>query len=158
MDMRLILMRHGKAEAAEDGADDHARRLVDAGARQAEATAAALRERGYTPDAALCSDAARAVETLVAADFGIAEHRVLFDRGLYGGAVHTLPRLGDHLPADVATLVVVGHNPELEAIVRGLSGVLVALGTGDAAVLERKGPGWKDRLTAGWSFVGVFRG
>lgn len=158
MDLRLILMRHGKAEPAEADSDDHARRLVPVGAAQAEATAAALRASGYRPDAALVSDAARAVETFVAADFGLPDHRVLFDRTLYGGAVHSLAKLGDNLPDDVGTLVVIGHNPELESLVRGLSGALVGLGTGDAAVLERQAPAWKDSLTGGWGFVGVFRG
>lgn len=157
MHRKLILMRHGKAEDPREG-DDHGRRLVPTGVAQAKATAAALRAAGHVPEAAMVSDAARAQETFHAAGFALDEGRVLFDRLLYGGATHGLGRLASRVPDDVGTLLVIGHNPELESIVRGLTGVLVALGTGDAALLERQSSKWHDSLTAGWRFVDVYRG
>ncbi|QPM90759.1 SixA phosphatase family protein [Pseudooceanicola algae] len=105
---RLILMRHAKSSWGDPTLDDHDRVLNPRGRRAAKALGLWLRDRGYLPDVALVSSAARTQET--------------FDRlGLGPSVVHRcLPQLYHAGPARLmqglrsgsgATLLLVAHNP-----------------------------------------------
>lgn len=135
-DRLLVIVRHAKAE---DGDDDHARRLTERGRRDAVHTAQHLAELGIAPARVLCSDAARTRETW--------ERMAV----ILGGspAVAFLPELylaepdvvwGAIEASDGSPLLVLGHNPGLESLVQALTGRLVPMSTGAAAVLG--GPDW----------------
>ena len=126
---RLILMRHGKAETA-TGQGDHARprsargrlEAAEAGRRLAALAAPAL---------ALVSDSARTRQTFEGAAPAFAPalpHRVT--HALYGATAEAILAEVRVTPADVASLLVIGHNPGTSDLARRLAG------TGAAADLD----------------------
>lgn len=112
---RLVTMRHARAEQA--GPTDLERQLTRSGEQDAAEAGAWLREAGVVPDAALVSAASRAVGTWTAmarAAGWIVEP--LVDRGLYTAGPEAALDLIRETTDEVATLVVVGHNPTIATL------------------------------------------
>jgi phosphohistidine phosphatase len=109
----LLLLRHAKSSWDDPGLPDADRPLAPRGRRAAAAMAGRLRAIGGEPGLTLCSPARRARET--AELLGLSAAPVL-EPALYGGAaravVERLRRVPDHIDA----LLVIGHNPELQAL------------------------------------------
>jgi len=107
---RLILMRHAKTEAWNEGIDDHGRALTERGHQDADLMAEALVSRGWVPGLALVSTARRAKETWahLTPAFEASEHRFMEDLYLSGmrGLLDTITQHDG-----VSTLMLVAHNP-----------------------------------------------
>jgi phosphohistidine phosphatase len=117
---QLLLMRHAAA-AAKGG--DRDRPLTADGRRAAATLGRRLKTEAINPDHVLCSPAQRARETLD----GIAEALdglppADFDDGLYLADSLTLLGHLRSVPAETQSLLLVGHNPGLEELVRALAG------------------------------------
>ncbi|MGW1782768.1 SixA phosphatase family protein [Streptomyces sp. NPDC002143] len=158
---RLVVLRHAKS-AWPDGVRDHERPLAPRGRRDAPAAGRALAETGCVPDLALCSTAVRARLTweLAAAEWDTPPP-VRFDPRLYGAEVPEILDVVHETPADVETLLVVGHNPGLEELVLDLAGddlddaldeVRLKFPTSAVAVLAWYGPDWR-ALTPGTALL-----
>lgn len=113
---RVFLLRHAKSSWDSEG-DDHDRDLAPRGRQAADRMAAYLQAENIAPALVLCSTARRARETLarvVPALHGTG--RIEFEEGLYlasGGAMlRRLRRLDD----DVASVMLVGHNPGMQEL------------------------------------------
>ena len=143
--MRLIVLRHGKAEPRSESGSDADRKLMDRGIRQAEFVEAALRDRGLTPGRILTSPITRALQTARIVQRGFAtagiecpmQTEVALETDRPVGSAARL--IGDH--AGVGTLLIVGHNPQLEGLViavtnNGIPGWAEVLKTGQAVVLD----------------------
>jgi len=110
----LILLRHAKAADPDLYPTDIERPLSPRGHRDAAAAGGWLRDQGLRPDAVLCSDAVRTRETLQ--ELGLQDVPVVFEHRVYvGPAADTLDLLR-HTSAEVATLLVIGHNPTLSVL------------------------------------------
>lgn len=142
--MELLILRHAKA-SHDDSFDDHARPLTNKGKRTAARVGELLRERDLVPGAILSSSALRAKET---AEIVIEHARFegtfeLFDE-LYlaepGAYVTVLARRG----GTHQRVMVVGHNPGLEALVEGLTGRSEHLPTGALALCRTAVESWAD--------------
>jgi phosphohistidine phosphatase len=115
----LLILRHAKSSWDDPALADHDRPLAPRGVVAAAAMRAHFRARELAPDLTLCSTARRAQETLAA--LGLAAAPVL-ERGLYhAGEDALLERLRGVDDAQRCVLLV-GHNPGLEALVRALTG------------------------------------
>ncbi len=123
----LLLLRHAKAGA---GAPDRERRLTERGRRQAAAAGRYLAREGLRPELALCSDAARARETLEGLELA-ADVPVRIEPDIYDGGEGDLLALFRRAPPEVASLLAVGHNPTISEV-----GSLLAA-EGDAALCNR---------------------
>jgi phosphohistidine phosphatase len=147
--MRLIVLRHGKAEPRADSGADADRALTERGTRQAEHVAEALKATPLRPDRIVTSPIRRALETARIvqrrlADAGIEcpfelARGLETDRGL-GAALDVIAE-----NADVPVLLIVGHNPQLESLVvrasaGGIPGRAEVLKTGQGVVLEVPDP------------------
>ena len=139
----LVLVRHGKAESNEESGD-HDRRLTARGRSEAAATGRRVAEllAGRRVDVAWVSSAVRAHQTWdqVAACLPAAA-QVVVERDLYqAGGRDVLDRVASVLAADAdgkaQVMVVVGHNPTMEQVVRALVGELHAMRPGSAAMIE----------------------
>jgi len=166
---RLVVLRHAKS-AWPEGVPDHRRPLAPRGRRDAPAAGRALVEADFLPDLALCSTAVRARQTwdLASAQWGTPPP-VRHDERLYGADAAELLDVVHEVPAEVETLLLVGHNPGLEELVLGLAGdglddalerVHVKFPTAAIAVLTWRGTGWEALLpgTALLTAVTVARG
>lgn len=124
----LYLLRHGKSswDDSADGPalDDHDRPLAPRGEKAAERVGHYLKEHKAHIDLALCSTALRAEDTLrrVLTAMDGAAFPVEYERGLYLCGAHVLlERLRD-APDSAASLMLVGHNPDLHDLTRDLTG------------------------------------
>ena len=113
---RLILFRHGKAEAESASGEDFDRRLAPRGERESAQMGATLADLGLKPDVVLVSPAARTRGTWAAAEHHFPDAKVSYDDDLYhadSGAVrHAAERAG----RSARTVMVVGHNPGLQEL------------------------------------------
>ncbi|MEU3098290.1 histidine phosphatase family protein [Streptomyces sp. NPDC006967] len=150
---RLVVLRHAKS-ARPEGVTDHERPLAARGRRDAVAAGRALAEADCLPGLALCSTAVRARRTweLAAAQWGTPPP-VRRDPRLYHGDVPGLLAVIHEVPAEVETLLLVGHNPGLEDLVLALAGdgledtlerVRAKFPTSAIAALSWRGPAWRD--------------
>ena len=125
----LLLMRHAKSGYPE-GVADHDRPLAPRGIREAGLAGDWLRENAPTVDSVLCSTATRARETL--ANTGIGAPARYTER-LYGATPGIMIDEINSVPDEVATLLVVGHEPVMSTLALVLAG---DSGT-DTIVVER---------------------
>ncbi|GAB2850800.1 histidine phosphatase family protein [Streptomyces deserti] len=150
---RLVVLRHAKS-AWPEGVADHERPLAPRGLRDAPAAGRALAETDCLPDLALCSTAVRARQTweLVAAQWGTPPP-VRYDPRLYAADAADLLAVVHEVPAEVDTLLLIGHNPGLEDLVLELAGdglddtlerVRTKFPTSAIAVLSWRGADWRD--------------
>jgi phosphohistidine phosphatase len=113
---RLILFRHGKAEAESASGEDFDRRLAPRGQRESADMGARLADLGFLPDLVLVSPAMRTRETWAALEPHFPKAKVRFDDELYhadsGLVRHAAARDG----AAAGTVMVVGHNPGLQEL------------------------------------------
>lgn len=110
---RLILLRHGKAEADAASGRDFDRALTDRGRRDALIVGKALEEAGLRPDLVLVSPAARAAQTwdAMAEVFPSAEAKASPE--LYEISADAILALARAEAGPARTVMVVGHNPGL---------------------------------------------
>ena len=125
----LVLLRHAKS-AYPDGVADHERPLSSRGNREAGLAGDWLRANLPAIDAVLCSTATRARNTL--ARTGI-DAPLRYAARLYGATPGTMIEEINRVSDDVATLLVVGHEPTMSQVAIVLSG---AEGT-DIAAAQR---------------------
>nr|WP_156745773.1 histidine phosphatase family protein [Mycobacterium sp. ACS4054] len=124
----LLLMRHAKSDYP-PGVADHERPLAPRGIREAGLAGDWLRANAPAVDAALCSTATRARETLANTRI---DAPVRYSDRLYGATPGTMIEEINAVGDDVQTLLVVGHEPTMSALALGLAGE----GT-DTAAAER---------------------
>jgi len=113
---RLILLRHGKAEADSATGEDFDRRLAPRGVRESAEMAAQLADMGFRPDLALVSPAARARGTWESASTVFTGTDTRFDDQLYHADSGTIRRVAEAAGEGVGTVIVVGHNPGLQEL------------------------------------------
>lgn len=123
---RLVLLRHAKAEPA-GAVVDHERPLALVGRRQASAVGAAIAAAGLAPTHVLCSSALRTRQTWEIARAALAvagapEPVVSVTDDLYDVSTGGLVGALQALPADAATVLVVGHEPTMSHAATTLAG------------------------------------
>jgi phosphohistidine phosphatase len=117
----LFVLRHAKSSWNNSSLADHDRPLAPRGERAAEALAAHVATIDPPPALVLCSTARRAQDTLEPARARLPDSTaVLIEHELYGAdAPDLLDRLRE-VPDDTPSVMLVGHNPGLEDLVKGL--------------------------------------
>jgi phosphohistidine phosphatase len=134
--MRLMLLRHAKAERTEGGMLDHQRRLADRGRADAATIGAYLARHGLEPDLAIVSTALRTRETWEHLASGLSHvPPVTYEDRLYNAPAQAILALLGATNASVRTLLVIGHNPGLHEAAR----LLIA--SGDVEARERLNEG-----------------
>ena len=116
MGKTIIFLRHGKATDAADAFNDFERPLVSRGRQEAEQTAVLLRENNLIPEMILSSPATRTAGTaqIAAAVFDYPAEHIVYHAPLYKGRAHEYIDAINNLKADC--ILVVGHNPEMQAL------------------------------------------
>lgn len=120
----LHLLRHAKAVPQEEGGPDRDRPLEQGGRRAAQALAQWIAEHRLSPALVLCSPALRARQTLdIIAPSLPLPPQILLEEGLYlANARQLLGRLRE-VPASIASVMLVGHNPGVYELALYLSDV-----------------------------------
>ena len=145
---RLYLLRHAKASQSSDFNDDHERPLAPRGVAATERLMRYLDSQATGPALVLCSSARRASETLEGIRPGLgADTDVTIDAGLYCAPTQQLLERVRHLPGDVDSAMVIGHNPGLHDLAVLLAGGeadvrLAAFPTGALVTLDASCADW----------------
>jgi phosphohistidine phosphatase len=120
---QLLLLRHAKSSWDDPALDDFDRPLAPRGREAAPRMGRELARRGWLPELALVSPAARTRATweLVAAELPRAASADFPDT-LYNASAESILSEIRQTPKTVKTLLVLGHNPGLENLARRLTG------------------------------------
>ena len=117
----LLLLRHAKSDYP-GGVVDHERPLAPRGEREAGLAGDWLRANAPAVDAVLCSTATRTRQTLQRTRI---DAPVEFVDRLYdatpGAVIDEVNGVGSRFDADIATLLVIGHEPAMSAVALGLA-------------------------------------
>lgn len=118
----LYILRHAKSDWGDESLRDFDRPLNGRGRKAAKAMGCEMRERGLAPELVLLSPSARTTETLARLEEGFgAEFDKVEEQSIYLAGVRTLLDLIRGAPAKSERLMVVGHNPGMQELVRVLA-------------------------------------
>jgi phosphohistidine phosphatase len=145
MSKTLLLMRHAKSSWKDKELKDFDRPLKKRGLEAAKLVGKTLVITDSLPDAVLTSPAKRASEAadLVIENSGYQGTTEYFD-SFYMGEPEDYINVLRELPDELDRVLVIGHNPGLEALLQVLEGKVNALPTGAVAFLELELKHWRD--------------
>jgi phosphohistidine phosphatase len=161
---RLYVLRHAKSSWDDPALSDHDRPLAPRGRKAAKAIARHLRAEGIEPELVLCSTARRARETWERIEPSLAGTPVRYEPELYGASATTLLERVRGVPDDVASVLLVGHNPAIEQLARSLARpsperreLDAKFPTAALATLRLAGRSWRDLDAGGAELVELVR-
>lgn len=132
---KLYLLRHAKSSWSNPALRDYDRPLNDRGRRQARAMGEFFQENAFEIDGIFCSGAQRTRETL---DLLLESYdyrgEIEYKDEIYAASVSTLKDLIRQ--ADFDSLLMIGHNPEIEALAEDLTGEVLIMPTCMLAVIN----------------------
>jgi phosphohistidine phosphatase len=121
--LTLSLLRHAKSSWNNPALPDQDRPLATRGVTDAPLMARAMAERGIDPDLVLCSPARRTRDTLalVLPELKV-EPEVVYRDELYHPSPAEMLEILRDAPPSASRLLIVGHNPEIQAFALDLVG------------------------------------
>jgi phosphohistidine phosphatase len=142
----LLLMRHAKSSWKDSSLSDFQRPLKKRGEKDMLRIAQVLKEEDLIPEFVLSSPAVRARETIeiLAKELGIEEELVEFVDDFYGAEIEDFFDVLADLPDSYKKVMVVGHNPSLEAFLQTLTGEIDSLSTASVALIKLGIQSWED--------------
>ncbi|MFJ7042841.1 phosphohistidine phosphatase [Streptomyces sp. JV178] len=118
---RIVLFRHAKADWPQ--VSDHERPLADRGRMDAAVAGRKLADSGISFDLALCSTAVRTRETWKLAVHELPERpKTVYEERIYEASPGDLIALLNETSDDAQTVLLVGHNPGVQALAEILAG------------------------------------
>lgn len=112
---RIVLFRHAKADWPQ--VSDHERPLADRGRTDAAVAGRKLEDAGITFDLALCSTAVRTRETWKIAVHEFSQRpKTVYEERIYEASPGELIALLNELPDDARNVLLIGHNPGVQAL------------------------------------------
>ena len=119
----LLILRHAKSSWKDASLADHDRPLNKRGKRDAPRMGEFVREQGLAPDRIISSTAKRARNTAKAvAKACCCEDKVELTSEFYHATPGVYLAVLQNVPDDDSRVMVVGHNPGMEALVAHLTG------------------------------------
>lgn len=124
MPRELLILRHAKSDWGSGPASDFERPLSRRGKSDAPRVGAWLYREGLVPDHVVSSPAERARQTAVKVCKGmeLSKKRILWEPSIYEADLSALLAVLRGCPSDARTVLLVGHNPGLETLLRYLVG------------------------------------
>ena len=117
MTVRLWLLRHAKSSWDDPDMEDVDRPLAPRGARAADRMRDYLDAEEIRPELVLCSSALRTRETLARILPGLgSELTVRIEPSVYSFDADALLQRLQQLPADVGSVMLIGHNPAMQEL------------------------------------------
>lgn len=140
----LFLLRHAKAENPATGVTDLKRALNERGRGEAQALGTFIKEQNVEFDLVLCSTAVRARETtelvLTAAELVA---NVRYDERIYEAGPLQLLEVISEIEPDSTAVILVGHNPGMEELLKILTGCNEQMATGTLAKIDLDVADWR---------------
>ena len=141
----LLLLRHAKSSWKETELADHDRPLNQRGRRTAPRIGEFLQAEDLVPDLILCSTAVRAHTTaLLVAEACAYGGEIKQLRSLYLAGLPAYVEAVRQVSDEHSCLLVVGHNPGVELLIKALTGETAAMPTAALACMELALKHWGD--------------
>jgi phosphohistidine phosphatase len=141
----LLIMRHAKSSWDNDQLADFDRPLNDRGRRDAPRMGKLLAQLDIVPDLVISSSAKRASKTAELAALAASyPGEIRYTEELYLADPEKYVELARQTDDSVATLLLVGHNPDIEELVADLSGQEERMPTAALAVFHLPIDGWEE--------------
>lgn len=141
----LLLMRHAKSSWKDDSLKDHERPLKKRGRKDAKRIAKVIKKNDLVPDLILSSSATRAKETVdIVVETLSYKKQILYSDELYMGEPQDYITALKSLDDDYKTVLMVGHNPGLEAYLQIIDGEIESVPTAGLGYLVLVIDDWKD--------------
>jgi phosphohistidine phosphatase len=141
----LLIMRHAKSSWKEDDLPDHERPLKKRGMKDAARMGKLLKEKGLIPDKILSSTAVRAADTAtIIAEKTNYKKAVEYLDKLYMAEGSMILQILQMQPKDVNVLLVIGHNPGMEALVQSLNKKVESLPSAAIAYFQADIKNWTE--------------
>ena len=142
----LLLMRHAKSSWKEEDLKDIDRPLNKRGKKDAPMMAKLLKKENLLPDLVLCSSAKRSRHTVRAMfeELDIPEDIVVELDSLYLAEPQAYLEAIHEQSENAHCILVVGHNPGLEALAQVLTDSVVSLPTATIAEIKLPIKKWSD--------------
>ena len=145
---KVLLMRHAKSSWKDANIPDHDRPIKKKGEKEVKAMAKMLKKKGNLPDIILCSSAERAKQTAVLLKkVASYEGKIEYLDKLYMAEVPDLIAVLKEAPKKAKSVMVIGHNPGLEAFLQTLTGKVETLPTSSIAYISLPIDDWKELNT-----------
>jgi phosphohistidine phosphatase len=143
----LFLLRHAKAVSTSEALRDLDRSLSDQGREQAERVGKYLKQQNISFDLVLSSTALRARETteLVLTAAG-STSEVRYEQRIYEASAQQLLELVCEIEKEKNEVLLVGHNPGLEELLKRLTGRFETMGTSTLAKIALGASAWTEAV------------
>jgi len=141
----LLVLRHAKSSWSNDYLADHERPLNDRGKQDAPRMGRLLQAEDLTPDWIISSSAERALSTaeLVALNCAY-DNEIAVTRRFYHADPDDYLEVLSGVDDAYERVMIVGHNPGMEALVEDLTGEEVRMATAALAYLRLDIDNWRD--------------
>jgi len=140
---RLLLMRHAKSSWNDSNLPDHERPLKKKGKKDAERMGKLLKSKDLEPDLIMSSTALRAKQTAeIVAESCKCKKEIIFLDSLYMAEPSDILHAIEKNAKDKKTIMVIGHNPGLEAFLQIANGKVETLPTASIAYLTTSVDSW----------------
>ena len=141
----LLLLRHAKSSWKHHELADHDRPINKRGKRTAALMGALLQAEDLVPDFILCSSAVRSHTTaILVAEACTYAGEIKQTRELYMAEPQDYVTILSQVNEKHARVLVVGHNPGLEALIEDLTGEAMTMPTAALAYIELSIESWRD--------------
>ena len=141
----LFIMRHAKSSWDNAALSDYERPLNNRGLEAAPLMGDVMKKNGFQPEIILSSPARRAEQTAAlikqSANIGGA---IRFDERIYEASPARLLEVISEQNEKTASVMLVGHNPGLEGLLKFLTGELQAMPTAALAVVDLEIGKWSE--------------
>jgi phosphohistidine phosphatase len=133
----LLLLRHAKSSWKESGVRDFDRPLNQRGLKAAPTIGRLIRKRKLKPDLVLSSPAERARQTTqLVLDAAGLKTELRYDERIYEASAARLLEIVSQIDDEATVVMLVGHNPGFEELVKSLTGEAHSLSTAALACIE----------------------
>jgi phosphohistidine phosphatase len=142
----LLLIRHAKSSWSDPALPDRERPLTARGRRAARKVGRRLAKGALLPDLILASPAVRALKTarLIARRLRYPRRAIVIREGLYACTSADLLRTVQSLDDGLQRVMLIGHNPGIEAFARHLCRYIAHMPTCAVARLAFDTDSWAD--------------
>ncbi len=142
---KILIMRHAKSSWKDAEIADHERPLKKRGLKDAAYIGKVLKNKELIPDKIISSTAVRAADTAaIVADKCRYKKEIDYTDKLYMAESGAILELIHGQPDSIKVLMVIGHNPGMEALVQVLSRKVESLSTASVAYFQADIKSWKD--------------
>ncbi len=141
----LLVLRHAKSDWDNFDLPDFDRPLNERGSQAAPLIGQIMAENQLIPDVVVSSPAKRAAQTAhLVCISAQSKARTIFDARIYEADLQSLLQVVSGQRDENKVIMIVGHNPGFEALVRNLTGKFQTMKTANLAVIDLNIEKWDE--------------